>query len=162
MKNLKRFCRLNLALGGAALVGAGLTALAPGITAPAGAVVASTPAQWEAANLDNSGCNAYIGDEASPVRAAIGEVDLYCNRAYSFEIYVELDHWSGSQWQRVGSYEVKLTTADPQVATFNNPGVCGYSSGTQYWSTQADVSFNGGLTWSGYFNDGVHAFDTGC
>jgi hypothetical protein len=130
--------------------------------APAGAVVANNGVNVAHTNVDGTGCQVVVGDQASPVRAAIGEVDVTrCAGARQLVVRVYLDHaaYYNGPLKTVAEYQASV--AGTQLDAWTN-GLCGYHSGSDYWITYADVSFNGGQTWSGLLGSNYAPFSTGC
>ena len=140
---------------------------------PASATVANNGLNRTYLNVDGTGCQVVVGDEADPVRfSAIGEVDVTrCsgNRALIIRVYLDHQyHYSN------GNYSSPTTVAETQlpgtgyVWTYQlddaTTSVCGYHNGyhADYWYTAADISFNGGQTWSGLLYSYGGFWETGC
>jgi hypothetical protein len=118
---------------------------------PANAAVARNGFAAYYPNIDHTGCELSIGNQASPANYGIGEVDVTgCPIPENLVIYVYLDH--------ANSYGGALTTVAENywagtaksVGVRTVPSVCNYISGHDYWTVFADVSFNGGYTWTGW------------
>ncbi|HEX3921583.1 MAG TPA: hypothetical protein VHY31_04810 [Streptosporangiaceae bacterium] len=142
-------------------------------TGPASATVANNGVNRAYQNVDGTGCQVVVGDQADPVRrSAIGEVDVTrCSAYYGLIIRVYLDH----QYHYAnGTYSAPKTVAETQLPSTGyyvgyqldaaTSSVCGYANAkyTDYWYTAADVSFNGGKTWSGLLYSYEGSFETGC
>jgi hypothetical protein len=140
---------------------------------PASATVANNGNNRAYTNVDGTGCQVVVGDQADPVRrSAIGEVDVTrCSAYYDLIIRVYLDH----QYHYAnGTYSAAKTVAETQlpstgyVYTYQldaaTNSVCGYANAqyTDYWYTAANISFNGGRTWSGLIYSYETPFETGC
>lgn len=119
-------------------------------------------------NLDGYGCQVVVGDEADPARRAIGEVDItHCPANYHLVVRVYLEHQyyyangSTSSWQFLPGLQYSYYGYQFDAAT---GAFCGYDNAknTDYWYTVADISFNGGQTWSGYVYSYEGSFETGC
>jgi hypothetical protein len=140
---------------------------------PASATVANNGNNRAYANVDGTGCQVVVGDQADPVRrSAIGEVDVTrCSAYYPLIIRVYLDHQTRNP---NGTYSAAKTLAETQypatgyVYTYQQDvptkSVCGYANpkNTDYWYTAANISFNGGQTWSGLIYSYETPFETGC
>ena len=145
-------------------VGAIATGLVAGLgIGTAGATVANNGNAMAYANVDGTGCQIVVGDQASPVRATIGETDVTrCSHNYSLVIRTYLDFIpaAGGSPRTVAENQGSAVTYQADVATNNylDPyGLCGNG----YWETVADVSFNGGATWTGLLGSygGYKPFD---
>lgn len=126
----------------------------------ASATVANNGVNVAYANVDGTGCQVVVGDQADPVYgSAIGEVDVTrCSRYYGLVIRVYLDHYYVNP---NGTHSPLTTVAEIQLPSSGyvygyqldaaTSRVCGYHNAqyTDYWYTVADVSFNGGQTWTG-------------
>jgi hypothetical protein len=155
-----RSFRLVISLAAALSVAGLLGTLGSG---PAGATVANNGINRAYANVDGTGCQVVVGDRADPTYgSAIGEVDVTrCPYYYNIVVRVYLDH---ANYYNGPLTTVKETQAGAYTYQYDvwTGSACGYHSGTDYWYTYANVSFNGGQTWSGLLPSYYGRWETGC
>ena len=136
--------------------------------------MANTPVAHAYSNVDGTGCQVVVGRRSLLTRTASAtqQVDITrCPRYYPLAVRIYLDHQyhyangTASAWKTVkewlqpaGTY---FNTYQLDVAT---PSACGYENAkyTDYWVTAADISFNGGATWSGLLYSNYGYWETGC
>jgi hypothetical protein len=139
----------------------------------ASATVANTAVAYPHPNLDHSGCQVVVGDEADPVhRSAIGEVDVTrCPYDYYLVVRVYLDHRYRYSDGSFGPWKTKAEFVPPVGEYWYNyqldvstGSVCGYENAidADEWITAANVSFDGGHTWSGLIYSNLGYWETGC